>query len=138
MNILPPRGCIISNPIWIRYSTFFFYPVLAGFLPIMIASLFSLLAFRNVRHIVRRQLAIERRRLDRQMTAMVLVRVAAFVFFTIPYNSYRIYTINNSVDPTDLFHYAITRLIQAIFISFINLNYAVNFFFSFFHLTYIE
>jgi hypothetical protein len=95
----------------------------------MIASLFSLLAFRNVRRIVRRQLAIERRRLDRQMTAMVLVRVAAFVFFTIPYDSYRIYTINNSVNSTDLSHYAITQLLQAIFVSFLNLNYAVRFVF---------
>jgi hypothetical protein len=107
-----------------------------GLLPVVIASSFSLLAFRNVRRIVRLQIPIERRRFDRQMTAMVLLRVVFFVFFTIPYDSYRIYTINTTVDPTDIFHYAITRLIQVIFISVFNLNYAVKF--SFRYLIYIE
>ncbi len=136
LNINPSQGCIIFNQIWLQYATVFFYPVLMGLLPVVIASSFSLLAFRNVRRIVRLQIPIERRRFDRQMTAMVLLRVVFFVFFTIPYDSYRIYTINTTVDPTDIFHYAITRLIQVIFISVFNLNYAVKF--SFRYLIYIE
>jgi hypothetical protein len=36
-NIVPSAGCIISHPVCIRYATFFFYPVLAGFLPVIIA-----------------------------------------------------------------------------------------------------
>jgi len=99
-----------------------------GLLPVVIASSFSLFAFRNVRRIIRRQIPIQRRRFDQQITAMVLLRVVFFVFFTIPYDSYRIYTINTTVDPTDVFHYEISRLIQAIFISVFNLNYVVTFF----------
>jgi len=34
VTIVPSIGCIISNQIWIEYATFFFYPVLVGFLPI--------------------------------------------------------------------------------------------------------
>jgi hypothetical protein len=36
VNILPIVGCVITNQVWIRYATFFFYPVLAGLLPILI------------------------------------------------------------------------------------------------------
>ena len=78
-DIQPSVGCVISNPIYLQYATFFLYPVLEGLLPIVIASFFSLLAFRNVRRIVRRQLPIVRRRLDRQMTAMVLIRVISLL-----------------------------------------------------------
>jgi hypothetical protein len=99
-----------------------------GLLPIVIASSFSLLAFQNVRRLIRRQIPIERRRFDRQITAMVLLRVVFFVLFTIPYDSYRIYTINTIVNPMDSFHYAISRLIQEIFISIFNLNYVVSFY----------
>ncbi|CAF4321208.1 unnamed protein product, partial [Adineta steineri] len=67
-------GCVISNYVWVKYSTFFFYPILIGFLPIVIASSFSVLAYHNVRRIVRRQLPIVRRKLEKQITAMVLTR----------------------------------------------------------------
>jgi len=136
MNIQPLVGCIIYNEIWLRYATIFFYPVLMGFLPIVIASMFSLLAFRNVRRIIRRQIPIERRRFDQQITAMVLVHVVSFVIFTIPYDSYRTYAINNRVDQTNLFAYAIVTLIEALIGSIVNLNFAVNVFF-FFYLIYI-
>jgi hypothetical protein len=49
VKIVPSIGCIVSNEFGIRYMTYFFYPVLAGFLPIVIASSFGLFAFRNVR-----------------------------------------------------------------------------------------
>ncbi|CAF4039932.1 unnamed protein product, partial [Adineta steineri] len=71
-NIQGSLGCVISNPIWQQYTSSFFYPVLIGLLPIAILLLFSLLAFHNVRRIVRRQIPIVRRRLDQQLTAMVL------------------------------------------------------------------
>ncbi len=132
LNINPSQGCIIFNQIWLRYATVFFYPVLMGLLPVVIASSFSLFAFRNVRRIIRRQIPIQRRRFDQQITAMVLLRAVFFVFFTIPYDSYRIYTINTTIDSTDVFHYEISRLIQAIFISVFNLNYVVTFLFFLF------
>jgi hypothetical protein len=125
-NIRPSLGCIIPNPILLEYATYFFYPVLTGLLPIIIAFWFSMLAFRNVRRIVRRQMPIVRRRLDRQMTSMVLLRVVIFVCFTLPYTIYRIYVINFPISQTKPMEYAIGRLIQAIFLSFVDLNYTVK------------
>ncbi|CAF1413700.1 unnamed protein product [Adineta steineri] len=118
-DIQPTLGCVLSNYVWIQYSTFFFYPILIGFLPIIIASSFSILAYHNVRHIVRRQLPIVRRKLDKQITALVLTRVMAFVCFTLPYNVYRIYAINFPISPSMPMAYAIGRLIQINFYIFI-------------------
>ncbi|CAF4045710.1 unnamed protein product [Adineta steineri] len=112
----------------VEYSTFFFYPVLGGFLPIVIASLFSILAYHNVRRIVRRQLPIVRRKLDKQITAMVLMRVIAFVCLVLPYNAYRIYTINFPISRSVPIAYAVGRLIQAIFIFISNINFLINFY----------
>ncbi len=127
-DVLPSVGCTISNPIWLHYSSYIFYPLWAGFLPLVISAFFSILAFRNVRRIVRRQLPIVRRRLDRQMTAMVLTRVAMFVCFVFPYTLYRSYTVNFPIPRTKPMEFAIGRLMQAIFLSFTNLNYTVKFF----------
>ncbi len=120
-------GCVILNPIYLQYATFFVYPVLAGLLPVVIASFFSLLAFQNVRRIVRRQLPIVRRRLDRQMTAMVLIRVALLVCLAFPFIIYRIYAINVPVSRNQPIEFATRQLIQAIFTSFATLSYTVQF-----------
>jgi len=125
-GIQPSVGCLILNHIYLQYATFFVYPVLVGLLPIVIASFFSLLAFQNVRRIVRRQLPIVRRRLDKQMTAMVLIRVGFFVCFAFPYNSYRIYAINSPVSRSQPMEFATRQLMQAIFFSCIILNYTVQ------------
>jgi hypothetical protein len=99
--------------------------VLVGLLPIVIASVFSLLAFQNVRRIVRRQLPIVRRRLDRQMTAMVLIRVIFFICFSIPYITYRIYAINFPVSQSQPMEFATRQLLQAMFGSVSTLNFTV-------------
>jgi hypothetical protein len=125
-GIQPSVGCVISNQIYLQYATFFLYPVLFGLLPIVIASFFSLLAFQNVRRIVRRQLPILRRRLDRQMTAMVLIRVVFFVCFAFPYSIFRIYAINFPISRSQPMPFAVRQLVQAIFTSFSNLNYTVQ------------
>jgi hypothetical protein len=124
-DISPFVGCVISNPVFTQYSTFFYIPVLGGLLPILVSSLFSILAFRGVRRIVRHQVPIVRRRLDRQMTVMVLMRVVFFVIFRLPFVIYRIYAINNDTPSTNVLSFAIKRLIQATFNSFVSLNYAV-------------
>ncbi|CAF4601627.1 unnamed protein product [Rotaria sp. Silwood1] len=126
VNIVPLVGCVTTNPILIRYFTYFFYPILTGFLPIITVSIFSLFAFRNVRHIIRRQVPIERRRLDLQITAMVLLRMGFFVAFTLPYISFRIYIVNVTIKKTDLLQYAIIQLIQAIIFSIAGLNIATS------------
>ncbi|CAF1525566.1 unnamed protein product [Adineta steineri] len=127
-DIQPILGCVISNYVWVKYSTFFFYPILVGFLPIVIASSFSVLAYRNVRRIVRRQLPIVRRKLEKQITAMVLMRVIAFICLTLPYNAYRIYAINFPTPQSMRMAYAIGRLIQAILLSILTTNYIINFY----------
>jgi hypothetical protein len=127
-------GCVILNHIYLQYATFFVYPVLAGLLPVVIASLFSLLAFQNVRRIVRRQLPIVRRRLDRQMTAMVLIRVIFFVCLAFPFSIYRIYSINFPVSQNQPMEFATRQLLQAIFTSFSTLIFTVQFSFIKFRL----
>jgi hypothetical protein len=124
-GIRPSVGCVISNQIFLQYATYFVYPVLSGLLPIVIASFFSLLAFENVRRIVRRQLPILRRRLDRQMTSMVLIRVIFFVGLGLPFITFRIYAINNPVSQSQPMELAIRHLVQAIFSSFSTLIYTV-------------
>ena len=91
-EIRPSTGCGVISKVMSHYVSFFYYPVLSGILPIVIASLFGLLAFRNARRLVRRQLPLARRRLDRQLTAMVLMRVIFFIVFTLPYTMYRMYS----------------------------------------------
>ncbi|CAF1341585.1 unnamed protein product [Adineta ricciae] len=136
-NIQPSIGCTISDPIWLRYSTYFFYPVLIGLLPICIASLFNILAFRNVRRIVRRQLPIARRRLDQQMTALVLIRVVMLAVLFSPYAIFRTYSLNTPTAQGQSLQYAVTRLIQAIVLSLYWLNISVSMF-HFSHLISIE
>ncbi|CAF0865166.1 unnamed protein product [Adineta steineri] len=127
-DIQPTLGCTISNYVAIQYSTFFFYPVLIGFLPIFIASSFSILAYHNVRRIVRRQLPIVRRKLDKQITAMVLMRVIIFVCSVSPFDAYRVYTINFPISQSMPMTYAIGRLVQAIFTSINSLNSVISFY----------
>ncbi|CAF0935973.1 unnamed protein product [Adineta steineri] len=122
-DIQPTFGCTISNYVALQYSTYFFYPVLFGFLPIIIASLFSMLAYHNVRRVVRRQLPIVRRKLDKQITAMVLMRVIAFVCLTLPSTAYRIYAINFPIPQSIPMAYAVGRLIQTILLSIYNIDY---------------
>jgi hypothetical protein len=126
-NIDASQTCGISNIDLIHYYSYFYYPILHGFLPIVMSSLFSLLAYRNVRHLVRREVSVIRRRLDRQLTAMIFVRVIFFIILLLPYSIHRIYLVNVSIDQSqDLFKYAINQLIELIVISLMNLNYAVR------------
>ena len=122
-HIVPSVGCVISDLILIRYGTFFFYPVLVGFLPIVVASLFSLMAFRNVR----RQLRNQRRRFDRQITAMILMRVAFFVCFATPFVVFRIYNTKVIISQENPLQFAIIQLVQVIINSIISLNFTVRF-----------
>jgi hypothetical protein len=95
----------------------------------LISGSVSILAYRNVRRIIRRQLPIIRRRLDRQLTKFVLTRVIFLIIFNIPFVIYRIYAINVIINPNDSMGLAIERLIQAIIGSIFNLNFAVKSYF---------
>jgi hypothetical protein len=125
LNVPSSLGCVITNPILTEYASWFYYPVLYGPLPIVIASLSSLLAFRNVRRIIRQQVPIVRRRLDQQMTAMILMRVLSYVIFSLPYSVYRIYAINVPSPQSNVLQYAIRQLLQVFFTTWNGVNFAV-------------
>ncbi|CAF1394331.1 unnamed protein product [Adineta steineri] len=102
--------------------------VLYGFLPVLIASVFSMLAYNNVRRIVRRQIPIVRRRLDQQLTAMILIRIIVFIVLTVPYDIQRMYTYIAKVNQSNQLYYAINTLIGSVLVTLFNLNYAISFY----------
>lgn len=118
-------GCGTYNASYNYFFSFVHLCIIIGLLPIAVSSFFSLLAFRNVRRIVRRQIPIVRRRLDRQLTAMILVRVALFVIVTLPLASVRTYQINQPVDEDNEYEVAVHTLIRMVVTTFYNLNYCV-------------
>jgi len=110
-EILPGFGCVIINTALLNYYSYVYYIFLNGLIPISISSLFSLLAYRNVRHIIRLRIPMERRRLDHQMTAMIFVRVIVFVVLLTPYTIFRIYILNMNIPSSDGFRYEINQVI---------------------------
>lgn len=117
-EIQPISGCNTYDSKFNYFFSFVHFSFLAGLLPLFIASLFSLLAFSNVRRIVRRQIPLIRRRLDRQLTAMILLRVILLVGTTLPFLCIRIYQMNFRLHPVD-----VERILQ----SFITLTYTLNY-----------
>ena len=118
-------GCAIYNSSYNYYYSFVHLCINIGLLPIVISSFFSLLSYSNVRRIVRRQIPVLRRRLDRQLTAMILVRVGLFVITTTPFVSIRAYQLNASINPTNTYAVAVDQLIKAISTTFFQINFAV-------------
>ncbi|CAF2548763.1 unnamed protein product [Rotaria sp. Silwood2] len=127
-NIQPTYGCSSYNNGFNTYITYVYYLVLTGFLPVVITSTFAILAYTNVRRIVRSQIPIIRRRLDRQLTAMILVRVAFLVTITILYIIDRIYTMQVRPNQNDSIQKAIIQLVGAIAYSLFYLNYSGSFY----------
>lgn len=119
-------GCTIYHRTLILYLSFFYYPILSSLLPLLISVTFSLLAYRNVRRIVRRQLPVFRRRLDQQMTALALSRVLCIVILGLPFIGINLYFLNLSSTIDDLMHLAITKLVSAIAYSLLYTNYCVS------------
>jgi hypothetical protein len=97
-EIRPSLGCATYNPSFNYFYSFVHFCIILGILPMAVSSSFSFLAYQNVRRIIRRQIPVVRRRLDRQLTAMILVRVALFIITTSPFVSFRIYQINCSTN----------------------------------------
>jgi hypothetical protein len=127
-EIHPITGCGVYNVILKNYFSYFYYPVVTSFLPVTVISSFSLLAYRNVRRIIRRQIPIERRRLDRQLTAMILARVICLLSLGLPYIIYSLYRSNISIQENDYLSLAIQQLIDAIMLSLFYTNYSINFY----------
>jgi hypothetical protein len=125
-NPYPPYGCFLWHSIYNHYQLYFYYPILVSTLPMSISSIASLLAFRNVRRIIRRQMPAVRRRLDRQMTALVFARVITFIILFLPYTIYFIYWTSVGLNMRNPVQYMNIQLIGIIIISLSFLNSAVN------------
>ena len=68
--------CGTSDATFAMYHTYGYFLTLTGFLPIAVAIIFALLAFRNVRQLAHLAVPLVRRELEKQLTIMVLVQVA--------------------------------------------------------------
>jgi hypothetical protein len=120
-----PNGvCVIVNPNFAKYFSYFYFPILLGFAPVTIMITFASIAFFNIRTIASRQIHIERLSRDRQITAMVLVQVVFIVLLTVPYIICNIYTM--SLVTTDEILIARLYLLNAITILGYYGNYAVS------------
>ncbi|UJR11454.1 hypothetical protein I4U23_015633 [Adineta vaga] len=85
---LPTTGshaCTIINPTFLRYNNDFNLPVLFAPLPVLITIIFALLTYWNVKQIAYRTVPLVRRRLDQQLTTMVLVQTVVNVIAIAPY-----------------------------------------------------
>ena len=125
-QISPVFGCYAADPIFNAYSTYVYVLTLSGLLPIVVSSTFAILAYYNVRRIVRRQIPLFRRRLDRQLTAMILTRVAFLTIVNVPFIIYRIYSLQVQIDPNAIVHRAVVQLVGSITTQLSYLNSAVS------------
>jgi hypothetical protein len=64
-------ACLSSNQVFTLYTSRFVFPILLGFLPLIIRISFGLLAFLNVRYLHNREIPIVRLEQDKQLTKMV-------------------------------------------------------------------
>ena len=119
--------CTITNHILFVYVTYFYYPILHAAAPFIITLTLSVLAYRNVRRIIRRQINVIRRRLDRQLTAMILARVWFLIIFGLPYIGLSLFRLNFSITDGDQLRVAIFRLAATITYSLLYINFAVKY-----------
>jgi hypothetical protein len=126
VEIEPSMGCTVYNPTFKKYLSFFYYPVMSNSFPMIVTISWSLLAYRNVRQIVRRQVPIVRRRLDRQLTAMVLARVICAIILGLPFICMTLYQLNLDYSENTDMKSAIVALIGIICNSLLYTNFSVN------------
>jgi len=125
-QITKTGGCTIKNPILNSYLTFFYCPILSCFISITVCLTFSKFAYCNVRRIVRRQISVVRRRLDHQLTAMVLARAFCLVLLGLPCIIYSLYLFNVSITENNQLRVATASLVGAIAYSLLYGNFSVR------------
>jgi hypothetical protein len=79
--------CTSTNYTFTVYRTFVTLLMLIGYVPAVIAASFGWMAYRNVQQLAYRTIPLVRRELDKQLTLMVLVQVAANIFTLLPYTT---------------------------------------------------
>ncbi|CAF4495231.1 unnamed protein product [Rotaria socialis] len=121
-------GCSITDVGMTRYYSYFHLIILQGILPMSIAFIFSIWAYRNVRRIHRQQLSNTRRRMDQQFTAMILARVIMFVLSLAFYVAQNFYTMNIQNHLYQGLSAAVGLLVTSISISISYMNVASLFY----------
>ena len=124
-EIQSPIGCSSFNQGFRRYFSLGYLVILRGLLPLITSVVFSALSYQNVRRIVRRQIPIVRRKLDQQLTAMVLTRVVFLFIVSIPYGLQFIYNWNTSDRTDNLVRIAVEQLVIDVTSTIFFFNYAV-------------
>lgn len=107
-------GCIFRNAVFTRYYSYFHLFILTGILPVLISLIFSISAYRNVRRIHRQQMNHTRRRIDQQLTAMILARVILYLCCSFPYIAQGFYTMNSYHNTEGSLEEAIGQLTTAV------------------------
>ncbi|CAF2517844.1 unnamed protein product [Rotaria sp. Silwood2] len=101
---------------------------MANILPVSITVTCSLLAYRSVRRIVRLQLPVFRRCLDRQMTAITLARVMILMVCGFPYICFSLYAANVNINEGNFMKLAIINLLSTILSSLLHVNFVISFY----------
>ncbi len=121
------KGCSTYDPKAKIYFTFFYYPILSDILPLIVSSLSSLLAYRHVRRIIRRQIPLTRRRLDHQMTAIALARAICIVILGVPFIVFSLVSLNISYDGTDNIKGALMRSLAIVTHTLVYTNFCISY-----------
>ena len=124
-DLRPSSGCAIYNIYFANFFSFFHLTMMTGVIPISIASMFSILAYLNVRRIVQLRMTAVRRKLERQLTAMVLAKVSFYAVIAVPAIVLRIYALQLTMNSSDPLQLAIGQLISSISIALYYANAAV-------------
>jgi hypothetical protein len=77
--------CSSKNLIFQQYHTYGYLVTLAGILPLLITSIFGLLAYNNVQNLPHRTIPLVRLLLDKQLTTMLLDQLLLNFICTLPY-----------------------------------------------------
>ncbi|CAF1090676.1 unnamed protein product [Adineta ricciae] len=120
--------CQIVDSSFAKYVSFFYFPLLLGFLPLIIMITFASLAFFTSRTNANRNRHIEISSRNRQLSAMVLVQAIFIVLLTVPYLIVNIYALTVDSLQQDPVLHARNNMIQSVTILFYYESYATPFY----------
>lgn len=115
-----------NNGPFSKYILYVAYPIIGGFLPIFIMTLFALIALRNVRKMSRRRIHVIRLRLEQQLTAMVLIKIFSVCFTVVPFFLAYIVRYTRVGRNDDPFIQKTTILTNRLFTFLLFINYSVS------------
>lgn len=105
--------CTVRDPLYSQYINNFVTPIVWYILPFFVSVLFGLMTYRNIKQTAYRTVPLLRRRIDEQLSIMILVQVVINIIVTLPYIAYLTVTSHVSFSK-DLLTEAQLRLIRNI------------------------